>query len=224
MRPAADVLDEFGVADRGAGRVGAPHASRHARVRRDRGRSRTAGDHRGRGRRRSPAGDAGVGDAAAGHRGAGAAVAPRRHRLAAVDRPDARRSARSRRCRSPARATRGCSRYASSASPTARCAQAMVRFQDGLADTARGKDAALQAEREGERVTRGAAARRAVWSPGPSRSTTPASCLPGCRPARHSPSCAAATGSSGWGEAVRLPASAASGRRSPPTWPSCSPP
>ena len=51
-----------------------------------------------------------VGHAAAGHRRAGAAEAPGRHGLAAVDRADARRACRWRRCRSAGPATPGCSR------------------------------------------------------------------------------------------------------------------
>src|SRR5579871_3853118 len=74
---------------RSARRFGASHAGRNVRVRRVRGEPRACGDHRRSRRCRASSGNDGGQDARPSHRRSGAYDAHRRHRLAALDRPDA---------------------------------------------------------------------------------------------------------------------------------------
>ncbi len=64
--------------------------------------------------------------------------------LAVVDRADACRECRWRRCRSAAPATPDCSRCAFSAHPTSQLRERMAEFQTGLANMVLEKDAALR--------------------------------------------------------------------------------
>ena len=93
-------------------------------------------------------GNARVGHAAAGDRRTGPAVASRRHGLVAVDRADARRRPGRDRVDRRCAQRRACSRSGCSAISDPELRAAMVEFQAGLADTARGKNDALQAELE----------------------------------------------------------------------------
>ena len=89
--PAARDADSRRVrrAARGARGQRAPHARRHVRLCRGRGRPRPAGHHRRRRRRRAPARHAGRQDHRAGARRAGGQPPPAGRRLAAFDRADA---------------------------------------------------------------------------------------------------------------------------------------
>ena len=145
MPAAAEALAEFEVPYE-VRVVSAHRTPRHdARLRRRRPPDRgLQGHHRRRRRRGPPARHGRQRDPAAGDRRAGAAEAPRRHGLAAVDRADAGRRPGGHGRRSAAPATPACSPCASSPPPTRRCGPACVAFQAELAETARGKDAALQ--------------------------------------------------------------------------------
>ena len=138
-RPRSTCSTEFGVAARGADRLGPPHARRHDRVRPHRRRPGPRGDHRRRRRRRPPARDDRVDDAAAGDRRPGPARAPRRHGLAALDRADAQGHPRRHRRGRQRHATPACSRCGSSPPPTTRCATRMEQYQESLAAMVRGE-------------------------------------------------------------------------------------
>ena len=94
MRHADEVLDPVRRPPRVPRRLGPPHARLAGRVRRTAPKARGhRGDHRRRRRRRPPAGHGGGPDAPAGARRAGREPGAQGARLAAVDRPDARRRA-----------------------------------------------------------------------------------------------------------------------------------
>ena len=95
LEAAVAVLDELGVAVGAQGRLGAPDPGPAVPLRRGGRRPRDQGHHRGRRRRRPPARDARREDGPARHRRPDPDPAPGRARLAAVDRPDAARRARS---------------------------------------------------------------------------------------------------------------------------------
>src|SRR3954470_22422014 len=81
----------------------------------------------------------------------------------------------------------------------------MVAFQESLRELARTKDSDLQATRQGGEREAGKTPRPSLprpqksWSPGASRSATPATCCRGCPTARRSPSFAGGTASWGGG-------------------------
>ena len=120
----------------------------------------------GRRRRGPPPGHDRVDDPAAGDRRAGPAQAPRRPRLAALDRADARRHPGRDRGGRQRRATRACSRCASSARPTTRSGPAWRSSRPTLEATIAEKD---------ERVAQGA------------RRVAERGAVPGLRRARRSP-------------------------------------